>query len=446
MAFATLHLKLRIERDGKVLHRNLRGQEALTVGRHPSVDIMLYSETYPRSHALFEKKGDEYVLRLAPSARGEILYENSRLSFQDLIVHRLLPRRNGFFTVPITIGKAGYVVIDDVRVDFLFDGSDVEAIDFKGFSPVRAFLKSQLQDPLFKLIVAMLLVGNATLAYVWGQREIPPRQAIALEKVPERFGKFILALPAPAPKPSPRKPAATEPVNGTAEPPDKDAQADNAALSGTGSSGEGNHAELGVLGLIAGTGSSGSSSGVIGFLISEDLARGLNRLTDANRTLATGRGNSAAAVPDPTAVLALSSAGRGIDDLVQADLGAVQSVSLTKSGRVNLDRLGEVSGSQDAIGARSEESLRQVLVQSMGRLQYLYNKYLKIDPDMHGKLEIEATISAQGLVESAVVLSSDFSNEDFVREILAAIRRWRYESIARGQMKVVYPILFVKTG
>ena len=450
MAFETLHLKLRIERDGKVLHRNLRGNEVLTVGHHPSVDVMLFGDTYPRSHALFERKGDEYTLRLASNARGEILYENARLSFQDLILHRLLPRRNGFFTVPITIGKAGYVILDDVRIDFLFDGSDVEAIDFKGFSPFRAFLKSQLQDPLFKLIVAVLIAFCATLAHVWGEREIQPRQAMALEKIPERFAKFVLPTPAPAAKPAPRQPASTDKSNAREEkkeaPVDENAGAENAALSDAGSSSrEGSPPELGVLGLIGGIGTSGRSSDVMDFLISKDLARGLDRLTDANRALSAGRGKNEAGEPDPTALLAFSRSG-GIDDLVKTDLGSVESITLTKSGKVNLGNLGQVSGSQEAIGARTEESLRQVLVQNMGRLQYIYNKYLKSNPDMHGKLEVEVAISAEGTVKNAQVLNSDFSNADFEREILSAMRRWRYDAIARGDMRVVYPILFVKTS
>jgi hypothetical protein len=35
---------------------------------------------------------------------------------------------------------------------------------------------------------------------------------------------------------------------------------------------------------------------------------------------------------------------------------------------------------------------------------------------------------------------------EFEREVIDAIRRWKYDPITRGIMKVVYPILFVKMG
>jgi TonB family protein len=444
MATATQHLKLRIERDGKVLHRNLRGDDTLTLGRHPNVDVMLYGENYPRSHTLIEKKGTSYALRLPPNARGEILFQNSRLSLQDLIVHDLLPCRNGFFTMPITAGKAGYVIIDGVRIDFVFDGSELEAIDFRGFSPVRAFAKSLLEDPLFKFIFAGLIVLNASLAYVWGQREIAPRQAMALEKIPERFAKFVLSPPQPVAKPTVRSAAGGETANDEESAANKTKNERVKSASGEANANRSaNPAELGVLGLISGTGAPGEQSDVMDFLISKDLAAGLERVTDANRTLSVGRGKNPSALPDPTALLA-ASGNRGIDDLVKNDLGAVESVTLRKSGTVNVGELGRVSGSQEAVGSRSEESLRQVLVHNMGRLQYIYNKFLKNDPEMGGKLEVEVAINADGTVKNAAILNSDFTNADFEREIVSAMRRWRYEPIARGEMKVVYPILFVR--
>jgi TonB family protein len=447
MASSHQHLKLRIERDGKVLHRNLRGDEALTVGRHPNVDIMLYGENYPRAHTLIASEDGRYTLRLPPNARGEILYQDARLSMHDLIVHGLLPQQKGFFSLPITAGKAGYVIIDGVRIDFVFDGAALEDVDFKGFSPLRAFAKSFLEDPLFNIIVVGLFLFHATLAYVWGQREVVPPQAIAIEKIPERFAKFVLAAPEPAAKSETRNVAAGaagEAVDDEQESAAEEKEND-AAASGSASGREANPAELGVLGLIGGTGARGQQSNVMDFLISKDLAAGLDRVTDANRTLSVGRGRNPSAPPDPTALLA-SSGYRGIDDLVQGNLGSVESITLTKGGKVNVGSLRTVGGPQGVVGARGEESLRDVLRANMGRLQYIYNKYLKNNPEMSGKLEIEVTINADGSVKNAVVLDSDFSNADFEREILSAIRRWRYGAILSGEMKVVYPILFVRAN
>jgi len=210
-----------------------------------------------------------------------------------------------------------------------------------------------------------------------------------------------------------------------------------------------NPANLGLLEVIREAGMGRQGDELVNYVLGEELAAGLEEVTSANRTLSTGRetprGNNAAAKPDAGAMLAGNGNG-GIDDLLQSDHGAVEPVKLTKTGKVNVESLGRVSGGEEALGARSEESLRQVLTQNMGRLQYIFNKYLKNDPSMGGKLEVEVTIHADGTIKNAVVLNSDFTNADFEREVLSAMRRWRYESIASGEVKVVYPILFVRAN
>jgi TonB family protein len=184
-------------------------------------------------------------------------------------------------------------------------------------------------------------------------------------------------------------------------------------------------------------------------LISRDLARGIDQVMSSGKNLSAGR---VASGVDPNAVLAAGLLGEGtggnsgIDDILKSDIASTPAVKLKKTGKVSVDQLGKVSGSQEAIGARSEESLRQALAQNMGRLQYIYNKYLKTTPDLRGKVEVEVTINADGTVANVAVLSSEIAIPDFQREIVSAIRRWKYEAIAKGQVKVVYPILFIKVS
>jgi TonB family protein len=98
------------------------------------------------------------------------------------------------------------------------------------------------------------------------------------------------------------------------------------------------------------------------------------------------------------------------------------------------------------VGARNEQSLYKVLSQNIGRLQYIYEKFLKTNPDIRGKVEVEVTINPDGRIANVVVLSSEIPLQEFQQQIRDAIRRWKYEAIAQGQMKVVYPIVFNKVG
>jgi TonB family protein len=133
-----------------------------------------------------------------------------------------------------------------------------------------------------------------------------------------------------------------------------------------------------------------------------------------------------------------------INDIVGEAKSKSPKVSLNKTGRVSVGGIGSKTGSPEAIGARSEESLRGVLNKYMGRLQYIYNKHLKLAPEIGGKVEVEVTINQDGTVGNATILLSEIAIPQFQQEIIDAVRRWKYDTIAQGQVKVVYPILFVK--
>jgi TonB family protein len=224
---------------------------------------------------------------------------------------------------------------------------------------------------------------------------------------------------------------------------------------GYGSDGPGegvNLENVGVLALIGGTGASEANNGLMNKLIKDDLAKGIDQVM-ASGKLSAGRSQSENSSTDLNALLAYGELGEGkggnssIDEILKNDVTKNKpAVKLEKTGKVSVEQLGTVSGSEEAKGARDEESLLQMLRQSMGRLKYIYDKYLKTNPEIGGKLEVEVTINAEGVVANAVVLSSEIPVEDFKREIIAAIRRWKYEAIAQGQVKVVYPIIFIKTN
>lgn len=192
-------------------------------------------------------------------------------------------------------------------------------------------------------------------------------------------------------------------------------------------------------------------------MIEDNLAQGIdqavsNQVMSTGRSLSTGRsGSGGNANTDMIGLLDGLNSGdggkNGIDEILKNE--AVKNkpaVILAKKGTVNVEQLGKVSGSKEALGARTEESLRKALTENMGRLQYIYNKFLKTNPEIGGKIEVEVAINADGAVANAVVLASEIAVDDFQREIIAAIRRWRYDVITQGQVKVVYPIIFIKTS
>ncbi len=78
----------------------------------------------------------------------------------------------------------------------------------------------------------------------------------------------------------------------------------------------------------------------------------------------------------------------------------------------------------------------------LGGLRYLYNRALRRNPDLEGKLTVRITIAPDGRVEGCEVVESTLADPDLVRAILARIRRWTLPSVGERSVTVTYPFVF----
>lgn len=436
-------LHLRIQQDGKTLHRFLRGDAAFFVGKSPKNDVTLIGTQFPKRHPLFVGKRNHFKMQLPMAVEGEIQARNSRLRLSDLIEHELLPRQRGSYVLDLKPGRMGTIFLDGTRIDFVYETRPLAQYRFAAFSPLRVFLRSLKQDALFKGVVTALLLLNAGVLYALRDYVPAPKKQVAIEQVTQRLARFVINEPEPVTPPA-SSVATTQgsAENKPAEPEPRKTEPKKTAEKEP--SGEPRKtvdpSNLGVLALLGGTGESNASNSVVDFLLSKDLATGLDEVTRSKK-LTLGRSGTRASDDQVDELLTTISTG-GIDDIL-GDIGeTVESVSLEKQGEVQIEQLGGITGSSEAVGARSEQSLYDVLRENMGRLTYIYNKYLKRNPNFRGEMRVEVTIAADGRVSHVKLLSSTMGNPDFEREILAAIRRFRYDPIARGTVTVVYPILF----
>lgn len=163
-----------------------------------------------------------------------------------------------------------------------------------------------------------------------------------------------------------------------------------------------------------------------------------------NRSLTVGKGNNPKGEEVDGALFAASRDGRGIDEMLEID--ASEGVALKKGARVQFAGFGGTGGNGGAYGARSEASLYAVLNKNLGHLQYIYEKYLRQNPKIGGKVEVEIIIKSDGTVAKVNFLSSEIPLQAFLNELADSIKRWRYDPIDEGKVRVVYPLVFIKVG
>jgi outer membrane biosynthesis protein TonB len=302
------------------------------------------------------------------------------------------------------------------------------------------------QENRFWRLLKQVLIGVIVLSLVFSFLPVPEPDPTAVEEIPQRFARLIVDQPPPPPPPVVREEPEPEPevvepepipeqvVEQVVEPEpipepepepepvdtvqlardrasvagllpfaqelaslrDNDAldSLDNAALAGSADA----ESPLNERSLI--TSSVGSASG------------GINTAALSRNTGGTGL-NARATTQVDSPVEGFGPAG-----------GAV-----TRSGQSNL-------------GSRSREEIERVFDRNKGAIYALYNRALRQDPTLQGKLVLRLTISPAGAVTFCEVVSSELNDADLEQKLVQRVMLFEFEAKDVEAITTTKPIDF----
>lgn len=246
------------------------------------------------------------------------------------------------------------------------------------------------------------------------------------------------------------------------EPPPSIAEDLNQPIGGDNLLGGSTSGIIGVLGVIVPVSDKDKKNNGIEFLVSDNSIQDLDRLLSQAKLrggsggggeggLGLGQGNgsrgrsSADQAYDQVVLDEFNVAALGNVDQLITEAKGVESVKLEKKGQVAIQAPGDIRGSETARVQRSADAVMGVINAQQARMMYIYNKHLRLHPDMRGKLNVDLTIEADGTVSNIVVVESNISEDEFVRELLGLLRRLRFDKITAGSVTVNLPLVFNRT-
>lgn len=445
-------LVLNITRSNQNRTFVVRKGEQFSVGQSGNNDLILYGTEYPRKHTLFYQQNGAYLINVRPFVNGEITLDSSTLRISDLVRHDVLPQKGDNYLLKLTPAKSGFVTVGDAKIDFSFQYIEKKApkvVKSSAYSWTRATIKGLGTDLLFKFIFLFLFALNAFILYSFKGYQVNIQKKFDLEKMPERLAKFIGKPPEELMAENNSSSGVNLETGKKAEKTDqKDAQKSSeeksANRSGQQNSRRGNSAaSSGLLGLIGGSGPSTKSSSIVDALVDKGLVADLESILGGGSNLKVGK-NGNKDKDDPLDQLIGSGGSGGIDNWLTDMEEDVPQVTLKKKAQVDLVRPSQVTGSVEALGNRSEQSIMNVVLSMQGRITYLYEKYLKRNPNLRGKISIEFTIAATGFVSDAKVIESTISHPQMERELLALVKRLKFDPIPSGNVTTIFPFQFSK--
>jgi TonB family protein len=318
-----------------------------------------------------------------------------------------------------------------------------------------------LSDSRFPLIALLSILLHGLLIYVLHTTKVKPVENLVIEKVPERFAKLIVEKPIPKEKPTAsttskaQKQAETEKSESSKETPQETEQtpeqkaarrvAATKKVAARAARVEKKIRTVGVLGMLTGTGATAKGPSVVDVLGKAN--KGKESFQDLEKQIADMGGLSKAKdidVLDKKLVKSKDIAinhKESIDDLI-AGIGAVETKSLSKKGDFVIQRPQSIEGAASSSAKRDNSAINRVVSSHKTSVRMSYEKYLKRDPNLAGKITVRFTIAADGSVSSVQVLENSTGSKSLERDIVRKIRMWRFEAVQEGNVTVTYPFVF----
>ena len=98
---------------------------------------------------------------------------------------------------------------------------------------------------------------------------------------------------------------------------------------------------------------------------------------------------------------------------------------------------------KDHKGNRTREEIQLVFDQNKGAVYALYNRALRKDPSLRGKVVLELTIAPTGKVTSCKILSSELHDKTLERKLVSRVKLFKFPSKDVDIAVVSYPIDFL---
>lgn len=294
------------------------------------------------------------------------------------------------------------------------------------------------QEDRFHETVKRIAIGVLLLAIVLSLLPVPELERDAVQDIPPRFAKLLLDKPKPPPpppvvqrEPEPVKPdpvPVEKPVEKKAEvkpepkPVDRTEQARKQA------------SVAGLLPFADDLADLRDNQAVASVRNDRQLAGAAGEAARAERSLITSKAGRASGGIN-TASMSRDTGGAGL-----AGRETV-TVSSTVAGLESTGPEAQRSGDSDR-PARSREEIEMVFDKNKGAIYAIYNRALRRDPTLQGKLVLRLTIEPSGAVSACEVVSSEIIDDELQRKLVQRVKLFRFQEKDVATVTTTKPIDF----
>ncbi len=294
----------------------------------------------------------------------------------------------------------------------------------------------------FRKILLNVLGIILLLSLIMPWLPTPEREFDQLDEVPPRFAKLILERQAPPPPPPPPKeieqelepePEPEQVVEKQPEPePIVEPEPEPEPIDRTKQARE-NAAMAGLLPFVEELADLRDNDALDNIMGNDDLSASVGESVRSERSLITSKAGRASGGIN-TASLSRGTGG-----------GALTGRSTTRvSGPADTNNQGAAARrkGQSKKAARSREEIELVFDKNKGAIYALYNRALRRNPLLQGKVVLKLTIAPSGQVTACEIITSDLEDAELERKLVQRVKLFRFNDKDVEAVTTTKPIDF----
>ncbi len=415
--------------------RTFKRRVNVTIGQDPKNAIVVPVSNLPTSFTLFELVSGQYSLLFKAGMDGKVTVNGAEVSLQQAREQGLAKARGDVLVLALTDASKGRVVLGEVSLLFQFVTPPPEAPRVELPESVKGSFFTQIDQFFFTILAVSVFIHFSGASFIACQ-PIPEERELSLEELPDRFVKAMMPVEIKKPEPKPEV-AKTKDAEKVEKKPEvaEVAKPEKAATSPERK--KELQAQVAKTGLLKILGSSGAGDGAFADVLGSSSGVG-----DVASALA-GAGGVGMASAD-----ALAAGGpKGNSTGTTADIGGLGT---TGAGKVDLKETGprEIKG-RVADAAPEVESadidrnkLNAFLKGRIKSIQGCYEKELKRNPSLKGKVVVRFSITPQGRSSDIEIEQDTLGNDAVSSCIKTVIRGWVFPFKPESEVPVAYPFVF----
>jgi len=295
----------------------------------------------------------------------------------------------------------------------------------------------QSQDKKFQRLLGIIFLICAVLSLVWPFIPVPEPDPFDVEEIPPRIAQLLLEekpLPPPPPpvveeepEPEPDDPEPEQVVEETPEPePEPEPEPDREEIARE-------QAQAALMPFAEDLADLVDNELLEQVAEDRNLTASVSEAVRNERSMITSRVGTASGGIN-TAAMSRNTGGSGI---------AGRDTTRVASPVAGIGPAGGASRTgSSGRASRSREEIELVFDKNKGAIFALYNRALRRDPSLEGKLVLRLTIDPNGAVSFCEIVSSELGDEELERKLVQRIKLFRFDAKNVEAITTTKPIDF----